>query len=415
MAEAKRRLYKLELDRVDLVGSPANPGAYVMLMKSASDVPVVKIDSERRRVFGFASISTIKGEELVDAHGDVISPADLEDAAALFRGSAGVNHQGDSVGDIFESVYIDAEKADAMGLSGADGFAGWWIGVQLPEGPVWEMAKAGHLPAFSIQGRAQTEDLLKRDFSSDQRQAAADSGAAMPDGSFPIKTRQDLVNAMQSLGRANNRAATIAHIKRRAKALGLTDLLNPDIYKSADILEAPVSNDIETIEAPEAPVEEVSMPEVSSVETVAKADFDAMKQHLDAEVTKAAALEERIAKMERERKQAEFVAKAKDLDNLGTADQLGTMLLEASEGMSAEAYQTLERTLKAANAQVEKGALFAQFSRPEGDAVSAMDRITSLAKAKVDAGQAKTIEIAKVQVMQENPELQSEYMASRSA
>jgi hypothetical protein len=179
-------------------------------------------------------------------------------------------------------------------------------------------------------------------------------------------------------------------------------------------LEETVSNPVETVEAPDAPVEEVAMSEETPVETVAKADFDTLQKSLEAEVAKAAELAERVAKMEHERKQAEFVAKAKDLDNLGKADELGVMLLEASEGMTPEAYQLLERTLKAANAQVDKGALFAQFSQPEAEATSAMDRITSLAKAKVDAGLAKTLEIAKVQVMQENPELQSEYIAARS-
>ena len=186
-------------------------------------------------------------------------------------------------------------------------------------------------------------------------------------------------------------------------------------FETPDIVEETVSNPVETVEAPDAPVEEVAMSEETPVETVAKAELDTLQKNFDAEVAKAAALAERVEKMERERKQAEFVAKAKDLDNLGKADQLGVMLLEASEGMSPEAYQLLERTLKAANAQVDKGALFAQFAQPGADEpASVMDRITSLAKAKVDAGEAKTIEIAKQMVLSGNRELQAEYIAARS-
>lgn len=64
-----------------------------------------------------------------------------------------------------------------------------------------------------------------RDFSTDQRQRLAKEGKAMPDGGYPIATEQDLRNAIQAIGRAKNRAATIAHIKRRASALGLSKLI----------------------------------------------------------------------------------------------------------------------------------------------------------------------------------------------
>lgn len=73
----------------------------------------------------------------------------------------------------------------------------------------------------------------KRYFSSDQRDAAADSGAAMEDGSFPIKNEQDLRNAVRAIGRAKDPAAAKAHIKKRAAALKLTALL-PDDWKSLE-------------------------------------------------------------------------------------------------------------------------------------------------------------------------------------
>ena len=72
--------------------------------------------------------------------------------------------------------------------------------------------------------------LMKREFSGKERSAAADSGAAMPDGSYPIKTVQDLKNAIQAIGRAKNPAKAKAHIKSRAKALGQSNLI-PDTWK----------------------------------------------------------------------------------------------------------------------------------------------------------------------------------------
>lgn len=49
----------------------------------------------------------------------------------------------------------------------------------------------------------------------------ADKGEALPDGSFPIKNKKDLENAIQAFGRAKDKDKAKAHIKARAKALGL--------------------------------------------------------------------------------------------------------------------------------------------------------------------------------------------------
>jgi hypothetical protein len=81
-------------------------------------------------------------------------------------------------------------------------------------------------------------EMMKREFSQEQRRRMAESGAAMPDGSYPIATRADLENAIQAYGRASNKPATKEHIIRRARALGLERLLpeewkNPDMKKAA--------------------------------------------------------------------------------------------------------------------------------------------------------------------------------------
>lgn len=73
-----------------------------------------------------------------------------------------------------------------------------------------------------------------REFSSKERESAAESGAALPDGSFPIKNKSDLHNAMQAIGRAKNPAKAKAHIKARARALGLSGELS-DAFKRQDM------------------------------------------------------------------------------------------------------------------------------------------------------------------------------------
>lgn len=75
--------------------------------------------------------------------------------------------------------------------------------------------------------------LAKREFTADERREAAKAGEAMPDGSYPIKTKEDLSNAIQAFGRAKNKAATKKHIMARAKAMGLESEL-PAAWSGAD-------------------------------------------------------------------------------------------------------------------------------------------------------------------------------------
>lgn len=58
-----------------------------------------------------------------------------------------------------------------------------------------------------------------------KRDRASNSGAALPDGSYPIENREDLKNAIQAYGRARNKTRVKKHIIKRAKTLGLTSLL----------------------------------------------------------------------------------------------------------------------------------------------------------------------------------------------
>src|SRR6266403_2191316 len=59
------------------------------------------------------------------------------------------------------------------------------------------------------------------DFSEKQRARLAKSGAARPGGGFPIRNAEDLHHAMEAIGRAKDPDAARAHIRERAKALGL--------------------------------------------------------------------------------------------------------------------------------------------------------------------------------------------------
>jgi len=97
-----------------------------------------------------------------------------------------------------------------------------------------KMSKAAFLEFNSLFKAATGPDgvVCKRDVSDKERAELADKGHAMPDGSYPIASASDLSNAVQAIGRAKDRSAVMAHIKRRAAALGRTDLL-PDSWEKA--------------------------------------------------------------------------------------------------------------------------------------------------------------------------------------
>jgi hypothetical protein len=94
-----------------------------------------------------------------------------------------------------------------------------------------EQAEAPDLHEFA---KAELPDELnKKDYSDKERKSMADKGEALPDGSFPIASVSDLKNAIKAFGRAKDPAKAKAHIKKRAKDLGATDLI-PATWKAAE-------------------------------------------------------------------------------------------------------------------------------------------------------------------------------------
>jgi hypothetical protein len=80
-------------------------------------------------------------------------------------------------------------------------------------------------------------ELTEREFKASARKKAAKAGAAMKGGRYPIYNRKDLKNAQRAIGRTppSGRAAVRAHIRKRAKALGIS--MSESINKLNETLE----------------------------------------------------------------------------------------------------------------------------------------------------------------------------------
>lgn len=74
---------------------------------------------------------------------------------------------------------------------------------------------------------------MAHQFSDDERKRLAKQGKAMSDGGYPIRNREDLVNAVRAYGRGNNKEEVKKWIKKRAKELDAEQYL-PDNWQVDD-------------------------------------------------------------------------------------------------------------------------------------------------------------------------------------
>lgn len=68
-----------------------------------------------------------------------------------------------------------------------------------------------------------------RDFSTKTRKKMAKKGTAEPDGSYPIKNAKDVSNAVKDFHRSSGSPADKAHIRNRAKSIGMKDPFKKDV------------------------------------------------------------------------------------------------------------------------------------------------------------------------------------------
>lgn len=121
--------------------------------KTGFEVGIRKVSTDRREVSGWALVSSIDGKDVTDHQGDVVEMDELRKAAHGFISNARVAkvmHKGEKMGEIVQSVMIDDDFAKAHGID--HGIRGWWITMRVDDDAAWNLAKSGHLAAFSIGG-----------------------------------------------------------------------------------------------------------------------------------------------------------------------------------------------------------------------------------------------------------------------
>lgn len=122
-------------------------------------------------------------------------------------------------------------------------------------------------------------------------------------------------------------------------------------------------------------------------------------------------LTEQIGKEREMRVTKEFVEKAKSFGHVGEgAEKLGKTLKEASETMSKEGYEGLEKTLKAANAKIEAGSIFTEVGTSNGGSASYESKM-KVAKEAIRKEDPKLSDAqAEATALERNPGLYDEYL-----
>src|SRR5258706_2727338 len=142
-------------DNPEAKGEPVNKSLDMEI-----EFDVRKTDEDQQLVFGWASICSIDGVDVVDKQDDIIPEDELEKAAydfALYCRQQGDMHERMGVGRLVESMMFTKQKQDAIGID--LGLTGWWVGFKVDDPGVWARIKDGSLPEFSVGGKARRETI----------------------------------------------------------------------------------------------------------------------------------------------------------------------------------------------------------------------------------------------------------------
>lgn len=233
-----------DIVEISLVDTPANPACSIDIAKSldgTAGLGPVGIDGKAVHGHSHTHMHTDGGHSHFHAHASSVDLGHgLEDHIAHHH-----QHDGDEEALHPVSKSLEAELVKRLLKAAAEGgkcaLCKGKGKIRAGKVKCPDCDGSGEAPGTEKPGSDQpagkslyaelVEDIVKRDFSDDERKQMAAKGQAMPGGGFPIANVNDLKNAIQAIGRAKDPSAAKAHIKARAEALGASNLV-PDDWKA---------------------------------------------------------------------------------------------------------------------------------------------------------------------------------------
>lgn len=165
MAECKRRLKKVNVQFISLVGAGANGKAILWKSTDASENPlyekhiqIVKQDDEQRLVYGI-----VYAPDEVDSQGDTASAETIKAMAYGFmqaRNTINVDKQHNGISS--EGYVAESWLVKAGDPVFPDQPAGSWaVAIKVENDTTWNAVKSGEIGGLSLAGLAEVEDVQK--------------------------------------------------------------------------------------------------------------------------------------------------------------------------------------------------------------------------------------------------------------
>lgn len=206
------------------------------------------------------------------------TPEDHEEAATLHRNIAAKQDRTTDAG----------RKAYKTHMSQAGTHSRYSKSMNLYKKQDMNIEKAFSSLGLEIEEKEENMYFEKAEFDTELRKKLAKKGEALPDGSFPIRNKKDIKNALHDVGRASDPERARRWIKKRAKDLGAEDLI-PDEWKKGDDKDKKIEKAFNVLgfdlsKAETAEVEEESLTEpgemsdIELIECIKKGKGDRVRQ-----------------------------------------------------------------------------------------------------------------------------------------
>jgi len=195
------------------------------------------------------------------------------------------------------------------------------------------------------------------------------------------------------------------------------DVVVPDTIEALTTELAAARAEIEALRGITESVEDDALALVKSAPEPIQKAFDALRAQAEAAMNKAAQVEETLTKERDTRADETAIIKAREaFTNLSLDPTVIGPALRKMAAIDADLAAIIEQSLVAANAQAESGAMFAEIGKAASPASgSAIDRLTSMAKAAVESGTAATVEQAVAALAVSQPDLYTDYLSQKGA
>jgi len=156
---------------------------------------------------------------------------------------------------------------------------------------------------------------------------------------------------------------------------------------------------------------------LAKADPVIKAEVEALRKRAEEAEKREKANADAIAKMQTDKRRAEFVAKAANFPSLGHADDAGQILAKI-DGVLDEAERTsFFQKLQSMETLIKKSGLFGEMGRDTGEAATAEQKIDKAARVLIqkarENGTTLQYHDAYSQALKANPDLYTAYRAEQ--